>query len=187
MTTSTVVDLTPATTRKRRAPRAETARRQGWTGGLSDGEVKLPGSRLLSLLFQEANDRGMQLQELASSLGCTYGYIAHLRTGIRDVPNVSDEFVAACARYLRLPKLAVMAAAGKLSIEDLYEPGSLEKSVDAALRLMQSDPHWGGLVPTELFQGSLEMKALVVRLYEKAESRQLLPDEISAGEIEGFF
>ena len=128
---------------------------------------------MLDLLDKQAAAQGMTQQEQAAAVGVSYGYIAQLRSGMREVANVSDDFLAACAQFLGLSRLAVMLAAGKLSVADLYEPGQLEPLLVAAWEAMLADAE--GAVPGELDLLSPEGRLFVIRLYERANGRPLLP------------
>jgi hypothetical protein len=72
-----------------------------------------PGSELLTLLYQRANEQGLQFRELAAALNVTYGYLYQLKVGLREVSEVSDEFVNNCAGYLNKPRLDILSLLGK--------------------------------------------------------------------------
>ena len=74
-------------------------RRTGWSG-VSERELTSPGGALTTLLLRAANLRGHQLGEMANELGVTYGYIAQLRKGHREVQHISRQFARAVANYL---------------------------------------------------------------------------------------
>lgn len=144
------------------------SRRTAW-GGLRKEEIVRPGSTLLAWLLREANDRGQQLQEMAADLSVTYGYIAQLRGGLREVRHISAEFVISCARYLRVPPIAVKVAAGIVSIEDFLMPGeSEEQQLDTALRHIQTDPFLGAMLPAKALQLDVEIKRFLVLCYQEA-------------------
>jgi len=71
--------------------------------GLNSAEKSRLGVELLAALFQKANLDGLNLRNLAAALDVTYGYIHQLKTGIRATPQVSEEFIISCARYLKKP------------------------------------------------------------------------------------
>ena len=132
-----------------------------------------PGGRLLALLDKRGAALGLTQQEQAAALGVTYGYIAQLRSGMREVANVSDGFLSSCGEFLGLSKLAVMLAAGKLTPADFYQQGQLTPLLEAAWGAMLADAE--GAVPAELDLLSQEGKLFVLRLYERAAGRPLLP------------
>lgn len=168
-----VVDMmTRMTSERRRVNQVE--RRTGWAG-LSEEEANRPGAELLAMLYQRANEDGLQLKELAAVLNVTYGYLHQLKTGLREVSAVSDEFVASCAAYLNKPKMYVHALAGKLNLADFSEPSSLDGELEAAMSLMYKDSQWGGFMPLSLKSLGTKERLFLVKLYEAATDKVLLP------------
>lgn len=166
-----------------RSQKIATGRRLAWTGVTQD-EMKRPGIVLIAWLTQEANERGLQMQELASELGVTYGYIAQLRNGHREIRHISDEFTDACARFLRVPRMAVMLAAGRVRPDDFYEaPESLAGLLDNALHFIQKDPDWGPFLPPEIFASTMAIKQFAVMAYEEATGRNLVPTRLELGSM----
>ena len=153
------------------------------TTNLTDPEARLPGARLLSLLLAEAARRGATLQAMAAELGVSYSYIAQLRAGGRAVPGVSDDFVSAAAQYLQLPRAVVIAAAGKLRYGDLYAEQNLVQAVNAAWGQAAADQDYP--IPAEMDLLGVESKLFVIRLYERATGRVLLPPSTSRLALRG--
>jgi transcriptional regulator with XRE-family HTH domain len=152
------------------------ASRVPWNGGLDKATLERPGGVLLAALFACANQRGQHLQEMAQELGVTYGYISQLVNGRRNVSQISDAFAHACALYLMRPRLAVLIMAGRVSPKDLYEAEeALVAQIPHAMEYVCADPDWGPLVTPQI--RALDPMGLytVVRLYEAATKRQLLP------------
>jgi transcriptional regulator with XRE-family HTH domain len=156
-----------------------TGRRVGWST-LSDNEKKLPGAALLVRLCKAANSQNLQLNELAKELGITYDYFAQLRRGSKSVPNISDEFADRCAKFLRLPKITILVEAGKISISDFYEPINTELLLDQAIRAILEDPHYAGFAPLDLLECNDTCKTFIVKLYENATGKILLPGKVIA-------
>lgn len=153
-------------------------RRIAWSG-LTPEELARPGSALIAQLLQEANNQGLQLQQLATRLDVTYGYIAQLRNGFRKPCNISDAFAAKCAKFLGVPRITVLLAAGRVSPEDFYDHGdTLGRKLDRALEHIARDNQWDLLVPPVVFRGDQAMKLFAVRAYEKATGATLLPGEV---------
>ena len=73
------------------------------------------GGPLLGWLMDEAQLRGQLLNEMASALGVTYGYINQLRNGIRKVSHISNEFARSCANYLGVPTVVVKLVSGTMA------------------------------------------------------------------------
>ncbi len=158
-------------------------RRVGWNTAIRRAACKLRGSTLLAWLFETANDRGLQLKEMAKELGVTYGYIHQLRNGIKPVPGISDEVVDRCAKFLDVPRLAVLVAADIMRFEDFYqEPDSLRTYLEPSLRFIKRDPLWGAFMHPIVFDVDDKVKYFIITLYEEATGRKLIPTKIS---IEG--
>jgi hypothetical protein len=158
--------------------------RQGWSGGLSESELALPGGILLSMLVHHANEKGHLLSRMATELNVTYGYISQLRNGQRLTAHISDQFATACALYLGCPRMTVLLAAGRVKAEDVFEdPSEVSAAIPAALRFIQSNPRFGPLMPPAVFAASPEMQLFVVTLFEAAEGRALLPGRQNMAEV----
>jgi transcriptional regulator with XRE-family HTH domain len=167
-----------------------------WSGHLSNAEISRPGGLLLAALVRCTNERGMQLNELAKELSVTYGYINQLRNGIRAVSQISDDFALACSRFLGIPRLTVLMLAGRITPEDLFEPGArLATEVSNAIGFVCDDKAWGHLITPELRSSCSHSKFAIVRLYEAATGKVLmdrtlqlesLAEEISRLQEHGF-
>ena len=154
-------------------------KRVGWIAGMTPEEIERPGSMLLAMLLTAATHRQMQLQELAAALGVTYPYLSQLRSGYREVVNVSEEFLTACANFLRVPRVQVLLAAGRVRIADFYQPGSIEAKLEPALRYIQADGEIGGSMPASVFTVDKDLQLFIVDLYQKATHRNLLGQPVS--------
>lgn len=157
------------------SPDAANQKRKHWLT-LSEEDLAIPGARLLSWLFQRANEQSLGITGLADALGVTYGYIHQLRSGARQMLHISDEFANECARFLGVPRIAVHLASGRVTPEDFYEnPAHVSARVNEALAHIANDPQWAPLVPAEALTSSYEMRRLIVLLYEAATGHTLLP------------
>jgi hypothetical protein len=150
--------------------------RTPWNGSLAAAELDMPGGLLLAALTACANTRGHHFTQMAAELGVTYGYIAQLRNGNRGVAQISDDFALACARYLVVPRMTVLMLAARITPEDMFESNEMMASeVIRAFEYVCTDPLWGPLVTPEMRAGTLETQYGVVRLYEKAAEKSLMP------------
>ena len=150
-------------------------KRTPWSGHLSNAEMSRPGGLLLAALIRCTSERGMQLNELAKELDVTYGYINQLRNGIRPVSQISDDFALACSRFLGIPRLTVLMLAGRITPEDLFEPGDkLDKQVSKAIGFICEDTAWGHLITAELRNTSDHSQFAIVKLYEAATGKVLM-------------
>jgi transcriptional regulator with XRE-family HTH domain len=149
--------------------------RTPWSGNLDKVEISRPGGLLLAALIRCANERRLQLSDMATELGVTYGYINQLRNGIRYVSQVSDEFAAACSHFLGIPRLTILMLAGRLNPEDLFEQDNmLATEVTRAMGFICDDLVWGHLITPELRSGSEHSQFAVVKLFEAATGKVLM-------------
>lgn len=134
--------------------------------------------RLIDWLYCTAAARGQTKAEMASHLGVTFGYIRQLATGVRLVEQVSGEFCRACAEYLDIPPVAVMLAAGRITLSDFLMP-EVERApgwqLTAGLERIAADPLVGCLMPPEVWDAPDSVKQLLVALYEDATKQELMP------------
>ena len=170
----------------RTATKAGGVRQKGGAGApLSSSELSRPGATLLALILDAANTRRLGTRELAEKeLGVSYSYFASLRSGEKEIAKIGDDLVARIAKFLGLPKVAVMLAAGQLKLEDFYQEREiLQTHLQPALQFIQRDPRIAPLVPASVFDADVALQQLVVILYEKAYDRTLIPSKVSIEEI----
>ena len=155
---------------------ASKSRRASSIAGTNEAQdlSQMKGGALLMWLDRVALSRGHSRQDVARELGVTYGYLAQLRSGIREVANISDDFAYACSLYLKAPRITVLKAAGRITIEDYIDPSAGTGLIDRALETMRADPDWGGFLPQDIFEGSYAVKRYVVMLYERATGKKLM-------------
>lgn len=153
--------------------------RPAWSGAFDEDELDKPGGKLIAALVACANERREQLQNMARELGVTYGYINQLRNGKREVVNITDKFAEGCADYLGVSRLLVLTLAGRITEADAFaQPNVLEAELPRAIEYIRRDAAWRTLVPKNLLSASFEEQFLVVKLYEKAEQKKLLPESL---------
>lgn len=145
-------------------------------------------SPLIEVLEEAAKRKGLNKQQLAESLGVTYGYLAQLKSAIRDPKNISDAFAEGCAAFLGIPRIKVLLLAGRVRPSDFYEIGSEEEfrlNVWKALDFIKADTEWGVVFPYELLASNADpaVQQFVVLLYEKATGKVLLGDKVAALEL----
>ena len=99
-----------------------------------------------------------------------------LRSGLRFVAHISQEFVEACAQYLGLPPIAVKVMAGKVGARDFVWPAKpVEEVLNAALLHIQADQLLGGMMPASVYNAPQEVKAFAVACYEQACTQEAMP------------
>lgn len=159
-------------------------RNTSW-GILTPEELARPGGTLLALILEAANTRGLSTRRLAPEfLGVTYSYFAGLRNGTKEIPKIGDAVITKTARFLGLPKVVVMLAAGQLKLEDFYQnPEIVQTHLLPALQFIQRDPEIGSYMPASVFTAEPALQQFIVALYEKAHSKTLIPSKVSLEEI----
>jgi len=151
------------------------AARKNWINraeAADDDHAALP---LMHWLTVVAAERHMTLRELASELKVTYGYILQLRSGVRELSAVSDKFVDEATRFLGLPRISVLAACGRVKLEDYVPTPGLEHWMASAYAFIARDPTWGAVMPVSLKDSDSQTKLFVIRLYEAATGAILIP------------
>jgi transcriptional regulator with XRE-family HTH domain len=125
-----------------------------------------PGGPLIGLLRETCAERGMTLKEMAEELGVTYGYLAHLTTGFRDISVISTSFAKACSVYLGIPLIAVRVLAGQITAEDFISPQlSRKELLRRGIRKVMDDPESRHLVTPELWDADLKVQEAFLTLY----------------------
>jgi transcriptional regulator with XRE-family HTH domain len=139
-----------------------------------------PGAALMALLFEEAGRRGMNQGELADELGVHYSYLSGLRSGTNSVPKIGADLIGKIAAFMGLPRIAVMLAAGQLTLEDFYyAPDAISDYLVQALRTIQTDKVFGPITPPEIFEVSRPIQLLLITLYEEVRKQTLIPGRVT--------
>lgn len=157
--------------------------RIGLVAGLDRSELERPGSALLVMLLNAAIHKQMQLQQLAAELGVTYSYLSQLRSGYREIINVSEHFLSRAAMFLEVPRLAVLLAAGRIKISDFYAVSSIESKIEPALRFIKSDGELGASMPVSIFVADQDIQLFIIDLYQKLTHRNLLGQPVAYQEL----
>ena len=153
------------------------------SGGYTDADVRREGSTLLAMLYAKAGAEGLQTQELAQRLGVPPAYLGQLRSRDAHVEHISREFAEACAKFLGMPLISVMVAAGQLREQDFRERVNDEVLLRQALDTMLLDPAYGPILPPSLLQQEEKLQRAVVILYERATGKRLLGGRVTAAEL----
>jgi hypothetical protein len=152
-----------------------------WSGSFDKTQAHRPGGLLMAALVQCASERGQSMHDMAEAIGYSYPYLNLLMAGTRRVDQISDDFAQACALYLRVPRMTVLQLAGRIRPEDLFEPDLFHaRTLEPALRFMTADVTWGPLLTAELRASRAETQYCIVKLYEAATGKCLLPEELQA-------
>lgn len=152
---------------------------------LSPKELQLPGATLLALLLRSAHSRGITPRELAEThLGLSYTHFVSLRKGHRPISRLGSETIEKAAKFLGRPKVVVMLAAGTLELADFFQsPEILDQNVDAALQFIHSDPDGEMPMPLSAFRAPIDLRRYIVRLYEQASNKVLIPERVGLKDI----
>lgn len=157
--------------------------KKGW-GVLKGAEMKRPGAPLMALLWEEAAQRGMKQSDLAEELGVHYSYLSGLRSGASAIPKIGPELIGRIATFLGLPRIAVMLAAGQLTLADFYQaPDAIANYLLQSLRAIQTDKVYGPITPPEIFELSRPVQLLLISLYEEVRRRNLIPGRVTPEEL----
>lgn len=123
-------------------------------------------------------------KELAEKLGISYSYFASLRSGSAAIEEISYDLAVRISGVLGLPTVVTQLAVGQLQPEDFYQkPENIGNFLDAALGFMQRDKEWVGFLPNTIYECANEVKYALVRSYEKASGRVLIPTRVSLESI----
>jgi transcriptional regulator with XRE-family HTH domain len=163
--------------------RKKVEKRIGWIAGMDANELERSGSALLAMLLAAATHKQLQLQDLALKLGVTYSYLAQLRSGYRQVVNVSEDFLTRAAEFLEVPRMAVLLASGRVKLSDFYATPHIEDKIEPALRFIQADGELGAAMPATVFMQDKDIQLFIIDLYQKATHRNLLGQPVSYQEM----
>ena len=154
---------------------------QPWSGRMNERETTRPGGLLMAALLGCAEERQHTQDQVAGFLGVHYSYMNQLRNGLRKISSVSRDFSQACARYLGIPRLQVLMMAGQITAEDVHPPGGAYRSdLELAMQFICEDLQWRHLITPELKNAASDSQFAVVRLYEAATGKVLLPQRLDA-------
>lgn len=152
-----------------------------WSGHILDCNITHPGGMLVGALTACAAERGHLLKDVAEELDVTYGYLSQLRSDTRSVLRIGDDFARDCAKYLGISVARVWSLSGKLEARDLYAPqASFESEVVNAVEFIGRDAAWGHQLTPELRRANPESQHMLVKLYEAATGKTLLPRDAAA-------
>jgi plasmid maintenance system antidote protein VapI len=153
----------------------EKCKRMPWNGNLDDAEMLKPGGLLLASLISHASANSIYLNEMASELGVSYGYINQLCNGIRSIDSISDDFAVSIARFMGIPRMTVLMLAGRVTPDDIFESEKLmANEISQAMSFIQLDMEWGHLLTTEILSADELSKFALIKLYEGATGKVLL-------------
>jgi transcriptional regulator with XRE-family HTH domain len=137
--------------------------------------VRVEDPPLVRALLKEANRRGQQQQEMAETLGCTYGYISQLRGGLRKTEHIGQDFAERAADYLGVPPAVVKLLAGRVTARDFVWPQrSAEEQLAECMDVLRDDPIVGAYVPPELAEAAPAVQQFVWQLYTECTGLQPL-------------
>ena len=158
-----------------------------WNSGIGKEDLEREGSTLLAMLYAKAHADGLQTQELATEkLGVHPSYLGQLRSRVKYVENISHDFAESCARYLGIPLIAVLVAAGQLKEQDFREPVEEITVLRQALEYILRDPAFGPIVTPRLLYQDVAIQRAFVLFYERATGKRLLGWRVAAGDLAVF-
>ena len=161
-----------------RAQRVTTKNQGGDAETASERVARLyrsEGGALVGWLVDEARRRGLAMQDMASEVGVTVGYISQLRTGRRPVENVSREFVKDCAEFLGVAPVVVMVVAGCIRLSDFSPPNVCEgELLHRTLQAALADPRLRAAFPDDLLSLSPDAKKALISMYSALSGQDLM-------------
>ncbi len=154
---------------------------------MNKNDIEREGSTLLAMLYAKARADGLQAQELATEkLGVHPSYLGQLRTRAKHVENISHDFAEACAKYLGIPLVAVLVAAGQLKEQDFREAVDDGTLLRQAVDYIMRDPVIGPIIPPSLLLQTESIQRAFVLIYERAMGKKLLGGRLTAGDLAVF-
>src|SRR3546814_359844 len=121
---------------------------------------------------------------MCSRFGFSYPYYSQLRSGRRNVSGTADEFTLACAQYLGIPRLTVLALADLITPQDMYDSrDAITIHLPRAFEHVCTDPNWAHLATRNVRDSHPETQYLIVRLYEQMSGMQLLPQAVAPQQL----
>lgn len=157
-----------------------------WTGDLDAHALKgiAKGEALFAALQNRARQVGHTILDMCRHLGFSYPYYNQLRSGRRNLSGASEDFTRACASYLGVPRLTVLALADIVCPQDMYtEQDAITVHLPHAFEHVCADPHWAHLATAKVRDSHSEAQYLIVRLYEQMSGLQLLPPAIDIDQL----
>lgn len=169
---------------KKKTTTPKTTQAKPWSGHTNEYERSRPGGLLMGALLACAAERGHSLNELCKQLGFVPSYLQQLRTGIRSVRSISDDFSRSCADYLVTSRVHVLFMAGQITPGDFFESNdAYSEDVLRAMNFICLDPEWGHLITNELRSSGIDSQYAVVRLYEAATETVLMRNRTDPTQI----
>jgi len=142
---------------------------------------------LLRVLFKEANRRNHRLSDLAEALGCTYGYLAQIRSGRRGT-TLSEKRILACAKYLRTAPINILILAGIVRVDHFVTPEQ-SRSLHENLMTIRDNPVCTAYFPESLFAAAPEVQQFVWNLFQECtdmghEELRLMPMALALDDMQ---
>lgn len=129
---------------------------------------------LVSWLYAEAQRRGLQLGEVASLIGMSRAYLFRLRTDPATTQSLGRDYVEKIAKFLGIPVIAVLLAAGQVRPEDICSQSELEvEEIARAIRFIADEPS-SAIALADIESMTHPQKVALVRMYERATGKRLL-------------
>jgi len=139
-----------------------------------------PEPTLMNLILAAATDRRLTMKEVAEALGLSYNYFLLVRKGNAEmISKLSDEHIRSAARFLHVPKVSAMLAAGQLTPADFYfDSDIVDGYLQPALQFVQRDPQFAGHIPAKVMNEDPDIQRCLIHLYDTATGRRLIPGQV---------
>lgn len=134
-----------------------------------------PGGPLLGWLGDEAIKKGHSHTDMSRELGVTLGYLLQLCNGIRNVGDVSQAFLDACARYLGTPTIVCKVLAGNIRMSDFHHKAASENdALERCITKIMGDPERSKHLPSNPRSMETSAKQALVLMHTRVEHEDFL-------------
>ena len=143
---------------------------------IQDGERKVEGKRLITLIKRTLIDKNLPDRYIADLMGVTTIYWNSMCNGHRKIKAVGKDKLERIGEFLGIPTVQVMILADYFEPTDFYAKRSLEDELEMVLQAMRTDPNWIALTPSkeEWVQLPVNTKILIALLFEREAGRSFM-------------
>lgn len=132
---------------------------------------------LMDLVYQHANDLGLNVSDLTQRLGYSPGYLFHLKAQPHKCSKLGLDMVRKLAEFLGVDSVTVMVAAGILRPNDFFgvdDVRQIRSELERTVRYIAEDLDWAPFVPRPVETLSDNVLMLTVYAYQRATGRSLM-------------
>ena len=140
----------------------------------------IPGALLIAALYKEMDARDLTQTDTAAIFGMAKSYLTSLLRGTRSFDGLSSEYIAAIAKFIRVPAVQVRIMAEQIPVNEFFQETTLAIELDVMHERMLGDKAWCAYAPNlPLWETMpLEVTRLVGHLYERVSHEDFLSKAI---------